>query len=134
MKTLRWILIPIACFAAWHLAVIVGIFILSTAELFCPRDHISTDMCMAPWWQFVETGIFCFSTGLSAVLVVMAGFFIAPAARVQVAWLIYGVGSIIALYMAAMTSAWYMFASAIVAGVLTTFLLTRSRFSQVVQK
>ena len=52
---------------------------------------------MDPWWRFVETGIFCFSTGLSAVLVVTAGFFIAPVARVTVAWLIYGIGSVIAL-------------------------------------
>lgn len=122
---------PVACIAAWYVAFFLGLFILSYAESFCPRDQMVSGMCTAPWWRPVEKSIFCFSTGLSAILVVTAGFFVAPAARTVVAWLIFAGGSIVALWMAAEGSAWAECISAVAAGLITTFLLTRSRYARV---
>jgi hypothetical protein len=125
-KTLRWLLIPVACIAAWYVALVVGIVLLGVAESFCPSDQTVSGSCIAPWFPAVETGIFCFSTALSAVLVVTAAFFVAPAARVLVVWLTFGTGGVVALYMAAATSAWAMFASAMASGLVAVLLLTRS--------
>jgi hypothetical protein len=127
MKTLRWILMPVACVTVWFLAMVIGIIMLEIAESLCPDDQMVSGLCDAPWWGPVEKGVFCFSTGLSAVLVVLAGFFVAPAARVIVAWIAFGAGSIVALWMAAGGSVWAECVSAIAAGLLTSFLLMRPR-------
>lgn len=130
MNKLRWVSLPVACILVWYMALVVGIFTLEFAGSFCPQDQMVSGMCMAPWWSSIEASIFCFSTGLSAALIIISAFFIAPFARVLVAWLTFATGSIVALYMAFGASAWDMFASAICVGLLVTFLLTRSRFAQ----
>ena len=130
MKALRWILMPVACVAAWYVAFFIGLFILSAAESFCPKGQMVSGMCTAPWWRPVEKSIFCFSTGLSTILVVTTGFFVAPAARAFVAWLVFGIGSIVAFWMAAGGFAWAECISAIAAGLLTAFLLARSRYAR----
>ncbi len=129
MKVIRWVLMPVACIAAWHVAFFIGLLILSGAESLCPADQMESGMCMAPWWNSVEKAIVCFGTGLAGVLVVVAGFFVAPAARGVVAWLALGIGSIVALWMAAAGSAWAEAVSAIAAGLLTAWLLSRSRYA-----
>jgi hypothetical protein len=128
-KTLRWVLLPVACIAAWYVAFFVGLVLLSVAESFCPSDQMVSGLCTAPWFRTVQAGIVCFSTALSAALVVTAAFVTAPAARVLVAWLALGLGSIVALYFAVATSAWALFASAVAAGLLAVVLLTRSRIA-----
>lgn len=129
MKLLRWVLVPVACIAAWYAAFFIGLFILSAAESSCPRDQIVSGVCIAPWWEPVEKCVFCFSTGLSAVLVVACGFFTAPAARGFVAWLVFGTGSIVAVWVAAESAMWVECVSAVAAGLLTAFVLTRSRYA-----
>jgi hypothetical protein len=121
---------PVAAFAAWFAAMLIGIIALRLAESLCPENQMVSGICTAPWWRPLEAGVFCFTSGLSAVLVVMAAFFVAPAARVFVAWLAFGVGSIVALWMAAEGAAWAECASAIAAGLPTSLLLARSRYAQ----
>jgi hypothetical protein len=130
MRITRWLLLPFASIGAWYVAIIIGIVILSIAESFCPEDQQVSGMCVAAWWKPVETCIFCFSTGLSAFLVVATAFFVAPAARGQVVWLAFGIGSETALFFALGTAAWGMFASAVATGFLTALALSRSRFSR----
>lgn len=130
MNKLRWISLPIACILVWYTTLILGMLIINFSIYFCPKDKMISGMCTASWWDSAEAIIFCFSTGLSAALIVTTAFFIAPVGRVLVAWLTLGIGSMVALYLAFQLSAWDMFASAVCAGLLVTFLLTRSRFAQ----
>ena len=124
-KTLRWLLLPVACVAAWYVALFVGIVLLSVAQAFCPSNEMVSGMCIAPWYRPVETGIFCLSTALSALFVVTTAYFVAPTARVLVAWLAFGTGCIVALYFVLSTSAWPVFASAVAAGLVEVLLLSR---------
>ncbi len=121
---------PVACLVAWSVAFLAGLLILSAAESLCPADQMDSGMCMAPWWPPIEKTIFCFSTGLSAVLVVAAGVFVASAARASVAWLVFGIGSIFALWGTVECEAWAEGTSAIAAGFLTAWLLSRSRYAR----
>src|SRR5712691_9696202 len=106
MKVLRWILVPVVCVAVWFVAFFLGLFILRYAASFCPKDQMVSGICTAPWWRPVEKIIFYFSIGLSAILVVTAGFFVAPAARAVVAWLVFGIGSIVAFWLSAGGDVW----------------------------
>jgi hypothetical protein len=124
-SVLRWVLMPVASIAAWYVALFLGILLLNIAESFCPADEMISGICVAPWFRAVESGIFSFSTALSAVFVVAAAFFVAPAGKVLVAWLALSIGSIVAFIFALGTSAWGMFASAVIAGLFTMFLLSR---------
>jgi hypothetical protein len=122
---LRWVLTPIASISAWYVALFLGIILLGIAESFCPTDEMVSGMCVAPWFQVVESGIFCFSTALSAVFVVSSAYFVAPAGKVLIAWLAFFIGAIVAFIVALGTSTWGMFASAVIAGLLTAVILSR---------
>ncbi len=124
---LRWVLTPIASIAAWYVALFVGIIMLGIAESFCAADEMISGMCVAPWFRAVESGIFCSSTAMSAVFVVTAAFSVAPAAKARIAWLAYFIGAIVAFIFALGTSAWGMFASAVIAGLFTAFVLSKSQ-------
>jgi hypothetical protein len=126
---LRWTWIPIASVIAWYVALFLGIVLLSIATsiatYFCPESEMISDTCVAPWFRVVEAGIFCFSTALSAVFVITAAVLVAPAAKALIAWLAFAIGSIVALIFALGTWAWGMFASAVIAGLFTAFILAR---------
>ena len=137
MKVLRWILMPLACIAAWFVALYVGFYIYSYAMSVCPKAGdfgvgFDPEVPRPRWWPLVEYSIFCFGAGLSAILVVTAGFFVAPAARAVVAWLVFVGGSVVAIWMASGEGDvfWAMCFSAIVAGLIATLLLSRSRFAK----
>jgi hypothetical protein len=70
MKFERRILLPLVSVAAWYVAIVVGLAIMAVADQFCPDDQRLSDCSVAPWWKGVEAAILCFSTGLSALLVV----------------------------------------------------------------
>jgi hypothetical protein len=131
IQSVRWLLTPVACVAAWYVALIVGGILLEVATAFCPKDQMISGSCMAPWYPAVVAAIFCFSAALSAVLVVTTAVFAAPNARAVAAWLAFAIGAIVALWAAVRTSAWREFASAIAAGLLAAVLLARSRFARV---
>lgn len=81
MNKLRWISLPIACILVWYTTLVLGMLIINFSIYFCPKDQMISGMCTASWWDSVEASIFCFSTGLSAALIVTTAFFIAPWAR-----------------------------------------------------
>lgn len=121
---LRWVLVPVASIGAWSMATFIGFIMLGVAESFCPADEWEWDMCTAPWFETAELCIYCSSTALSAIFVVAAAFFVAPAGKAVVAWLAFALGSVVALVFALGTWAWGMLASAVFAGLLTAVVLS----------
>jgi len=126
---MRLVLMPVACIAAWFAAVIIGLILQDVAEMFCPADQMVSGCCVAPWWRPTEKIIFCFSVGLSAVLVVMTAFFVTPIARVEITWLAFFIGAIIATWVGIQIQQLAEPFSALSSGLLTTVLLTHSRFA-----
>jgi len=106
---------------------ILGIAIYATANCLCPPEEMMSDVCEATWFQVVMLVNLCFSTALSAVLVVLAAFITATTNKNAVAWSAFGIGSVTAVWFAAATLAWIMLIllpATIAAGYLTARLLT----------
>jgi hypothetical protein len=90
MRVVRWILLPIVCIAAWIAALFTGIVAHSAAELFCPADQMVSGMCVAPWFETLDAWLIRFFSAFAASLIIVSYYFTAPAARVLVAWVVFG--------------------------------------------
>ena len=100
MRVLRWILLPIVCIAAWIAALFTGIVAHSIAESFCPADQMVSAMCVAPWFEALDAWLVRFFSAFAAALIIASCYFTAPAARVVVAWVVFGAGPVYALWIA----------------------------------
>ena len=109
----------------WYVALVAGLLLLDFAESWCPPEEMISGMCTAAWFPLASNAVFCFSTALAAVLVVAGAGLSAPARRRQVAWTAFTLGSVVALALAVAAVAWAEFVSAVIAGGLAAFLLSR---------
>jgi len=109
MRIVRWIMLPIVCIAAWVAALFAGIVAHAVAELFCPADQIVSGMCVAPWFETLEAWFVRFFCAFAAALIIVSSYFTAPAARTVVAWVVFAVGAIYALWIAVISWAWTEF-------------------------
>jgi len=125
MRALRWILLPIVCIAAWLAALFAGILAHSIAESFCPAEQMISGMCVAPWFETLHTWLIHFFSAFAAALIISSAYFIAPAARPLIAWIVFGAGAAYALWLAVVASAWGEFVAAGTGGLATVLLLTR---------
>jgi len=127
MTVLRWILVPLVCIAAWFAALFAGIIAHSVAESFCPADQMVSGMCVAPWFETLDAWLIRFFSAFAAALIISSAYFVAPAARPLVAWIIFALGAAYALWIAIGTSAWGEFVAAGIGGLAAVLLLTRGR-------
>ena len=125
MRVVRWILLPVVCIAAWIGALFAGIVAHSIAESFCPADQMVSGMCVAPWFETLDTWLIRFFSAFAAALIIASCYFTAPAVRAIVAWVAFGAGAAYALWIAVETSAWGEFVAAGVGGLAAVLLLTR---------
>ena len=127
MSVLRWILLPVVCVAAWCAAIYVAGTAFSIAEsLFCPADQIVSGACIAPWYDTLVTWLFRFFCAFSAALIISCAYFVAPAARPVVVWIVYAAGAAFAFWIAG-ASQWDWFVSAGLGGLAAVLLLTRGQ-------
>jgi hypothetical protein len=124
MRTVRWMLLPIVCIAAWIAALFAGMVAHSVAELFCPADQMVSGMCVAPWFETLHAWLIRFFSAFAAALIVVSCYFTAPAARALVAWVVFGAGAVYALWIAIVSWAWAEFVAAGVGGMAAVLLLT----------
>jgi hypothetical protein len=127
MRVLRWILLPLVCIAAWFVALFVGIIAHSVAESFCPANRMVSGMCVAPWFETLDAWLIRFFSAFAAALIISSVYFVAPAARHLVAWIVFAVGAAYALWIAVGTSAWGEFMAAGIGGLAAVLLLTRGQ-------
>lgn len=127
MDVLRWILLPIVGIAAWFAALFAGIIAHSIAEFFCPADQMVSGMCVAPWFGILDVWLIRFCSSFAAALIIVSCYLTAPAARVLVAWIVFGLGAVYALWIAVISWAWGEFISAGAGGIATVLLLTRGQ-------
>jgi hypothetical protein len=127
MRVLRWTLLPVVCIAAWFAALFAGIIAHSVAESFCPPDQMVSGMCVAPWFEPLDTWLIRFFSAFAAALIISSAYFVAPAARHLVAWIVFAAGAAYALWIALATSAWGEFVAAGIGGLAAVLLLTRGQ-------
>jgi len=123
---LRWLCVLPAALAAWYLALILAVLLHTAVEGFCPPDQVVSGACFAPWFLRFSDVLICFGAALAASLIVLAAFLVAPSHRFYVAWATFIVGACVALCFAALLGAWAECASALAAGALAAYLLTRN--------
>src|SRR6185295_11068551 len=123
MWVVRWILLPIAGIAAWVAALFTGIVAHSVAEFFCPADQMVSGMCVAPWFEALDTWLVRFFSAFAAALIIVSCYFTAPAARTAVAWVVLAAGAVYALWIAIVSWAWGEFIAAGAGGVAAVLLL-----------
>lgn len=127
MRIVRWILLPIAGIAAWVAALFTGIVAHSVAEFFCPADQMVSGMCVAPWFETLDTWLVRFFSAFAAALIIVSCYFTAPTARTVVAWVVLAAGGVYALWIAVISWAWGEFIAAGAGGVAAVLLLTRGQ-------
>ena len=127
MHVLRWILLPIVCIAAWIAALFAGIVAHSVAEYFCPADQMISGMCVAPWFETLHAWLVRFFSAFAAALIVASSYFTAPSSRALVAWVVFGLGAVYALWIAVVSWAWPEFIAAGFGGGAAVLLLTRQK-------
>ena len=125
LTVLRWLCVPPAALAAWYLALILALLLHTAVEGFCPPDQVVSGACFAPWFLRFSDVLVCFGAALAASLIVLAAFLVAPSHRFHVAWATFIVGACVALWFAALLGTWAECASALAAGALAAYLLTR---------
>ena len=127
MRIVRWIMLTIVCIATWIAALFAGIVAHSVAEFFRPADQMVSGMCVAPWFETLDAWLVRFFCAFAAALIIVPSYFTAPAARAVVAWVVFAVGAIYALWIAVISWAWGEFLAAGVGGVAAVLLLTRGQ-------
>src|SRR5437867_12850426 len=125
MSVLRWILLPVVCIAAWIAALFIGIVVHSIAESFCPADQMISGLCVAPWFETLHAWLVRFFSAFAAALIISCAYFVAPAARRLVVWIVFGIGAFYALWIAWSTAAWGEFIAAGIGGLAALLLLVR---------
>jgi hypothetical protein len=114
--TIRWMLVIPSAWAAWCMAVLVGILVYSIGNALCPPELMESGGCGASWYPlfFKSTIIFCAS--ISAIFTVLAGSYMAPTHRATVAKAIFITGSAFAIFMVVDTKEYLALVGALLCG------------------
>jgi hypothetical protein len=125
-NVIRWLLVIPSAIAAWYFALFVGYLVFAVVVAPCSdSDQPQPGFCEAPWFPLVERMVIPSGAALAAFLVVTVPALVAPAHRVGVAWIAFGVGAIVAGVMGYGAGAVVEVAAAIAAGALATVLVSR---------
>jgi hypothetical protein len=127
MRVVRWILLPIVCIAAWIAALFTGVVAHSVAECFCPSNQMVSGMCVAPGFETLDAWLVRFFCAFAAALIIVSCYVTAPAARTLVAWIVFSLGGVYALWIAVISWAWREFIAAGVGGLAAVLVLTRGQ-------
>ena len=116
MKVIRWVLLLPSAYAAWWVALFLGIAYVSVLDWLCPPELMVSGLCTATWYEPAFNAAFVVGAGLAAGLIMLAVILMAPSHRRHVAILAFGSGSAFALYAAYETSLWGAFVAAFLTG------------------
>ena len=112
---------------AWYFAFLLGIGMIKAIGSLCPAEEMVSGVCIAWWATYAERGAYIFCAGLAAFLVVVSAAIIAPSHRVIVARVSFGLGFIVAAFMALPLGAVLEFVAATVAGLYGLRFVSRLR-------
>ena len=122
MKIVRWVVLIPAAVASFYV-----MFDLSVSSFFfldsllCPPEDVISDTCNNETVSSILNAFIYFSTGLSAVVIVLISTAIAPSHKEYTAWSSFGLGTIAATYLAFQTDAWDQYLAALIGGLISVF-------------
>lgn len=124
---LRWLVLIPAIYASWYVVLITGFFTYRFIERdLCPENDLGSVTCHNQTIiNILEITMHIF-VALSAVSVLSAAILIAPFYKKQISYVVFSLGSIIAIYMGSQLQTWSLIMTAIVAGIL--LLIAHSKF------
>lgn len=120
MRIIRWLLVIPSALAGWYLALLIGVFLYSVADYFCPPAEMISGLCVARWHGTVIEGLFVVGASLAAIFVVQFAVFTAPEKKTAVAISVFCLGMATAASFAFYSEAWGAFVGASTFGALTT--------------
>jgi hypothetical protein len=123
---LRWLLVLPVAWLSWIVAAMVALTLYTIAETLCPREHMTSGLCIAPWFDHVERAILCLGAGLAAALITASCTLLAPSHRRVVVVVTLLAGSAIALSMGLKSGHYPALVTAVVAGLAAAWWLRRS--------
>jgi hypothetical protein len=86
MRTVRWILLPVAVLVSAIAVAFVFFQIHKEIEDACAsRYGLDISLCPAPWFDFVSPGLMAVGGAAAAAFAVLSGYAAAPTARLQTA-------------------------------------------------
>jgi hypothetical protein len=116
---------------AWYIALVLGLLTRGLVENFCPPTEMVSGVCVAAWWQPVESTIFVLFSGISAVFVVLCAAVTAPRRKREVVLIAYLTGAVVASWWLIQAwDIWKEFVAAILFGGVTCYYLMH-RYSTV---
>ena len=130
MFILRWLLIIPVSVLGWYLVFVSGMGSLGLIEKLCADEQMISGRCIAPWYVNLKEAGIIFLAGLSAIIVVLVAYHLAPARKRTTAIIAFLIGSAAATYVVIDTGSWFEYAAAITGGLLTTLLVTRKKLSR----
>jgi hypothetical protein len=92
VTVVRWALVPVAAFAVWVGALLLGIGGASLLDSLCPPDLMVSGICTAPWHQPAMTALEMLCAAIAAVGFIVLPAAVAPAYHVRVAVVCFVVG------------------------------------------
>lgn len=114
MHYLRWLLTYFVGMASLPLPPFLGIMLGTIiGTRLCPRGQLVSDMCMAPWFVWVNLAIECFGFGLGAALVVALPALVAPSEKATVAGFMFWTGTVLAVVLTLMAGVGMIIPSAV---------------------
>ncbi|WP_331343890.1 hypothetical protein [Cellvibrio sp. UBA7661] len=123
---LRWLALVPTIYATWYVVLVAGFFIYRLIEKsICPKNEIGSAGCQNPAVVNILDFTIHGFVALSAIAVLSTAIFVAPSYKKQISYLVFLVGSIIAIYMGSQLQSWSLVVVAIVSGAL--LLLVNSK-------
>ena len=132
-SAIRWLLLVPSAVAAWYVAFFVSFLLHEVVVGRCfGSDAPPPEYCQAAWFprEFLHDALVFFGVGLSAVVVVLVAAVVAPSHKGHVAWVALAAGATLAIVAAYGSGAVAEAGVAVVAGVLTAVVVSRTTFGR----
>ena len=101
VDTARWVLLFPVLIVVWHIVVLAGILFASSLVHFCGPEDLVSGTCSAQWYSRTVKGLMVGFSGMSAIAVVASAYLMTPRFKAPVTWIVFGVGAVTAIIMAA---------------------------------
>ena len=125
----RWLLLPLAVWASWAIAVLVGLGAVGLFDAVCPASQVvSGHHCNAPWYPAALNASISLGSAVAAFLILLSTTLIAPTHKQRVATTVLVAGSLVAAVAGVVLPAWVPAAAAVASGLATYTWLKRRHF------
>jgi uncharacterized membrane protein YeaQ/YmgE (transglycosylase-associated protein family) len=95
IELIRWLLVIPAAWIGFYLSMLVAMLSMQLLNGWCPGGTISSGQCSIGW---INHAPFLVGAAVAPALVLYFGTRMAPSHKIAVAWALYGIGAMVALF------------------------------------